>query len=44
MGPLGIVSRVFPDSFGSIFTYCCLNNPKAPGQVDLESLIQLRNL
>ncbi|EMK10681.1 MULTISPECIES: type I 3-dehydroquinate dehydratase [Leptospira] len=44
MGSLGIVSRVFPDHFGSIFTYCCLNDPKAPGQVDLESLIRLRNL
>ncbi|WP_078129052.1 type I 3-dehydroquinate dehydratase [Leptospira alexanderi] len=44
MGPLGIISRVFPDSFGSIFTYCCLNEPKAPGQVDLNSLIRLRNL
>ncbi|WP_061223642.1 type I 3-dehydroquinate dehydratase [Leptospira weilii] len=44
MGPLGIISRVFPDSFGSIFTYCCLNQPKAPGQVDLNSLIRLRNL
>ncbi|MDI7221548.1 type I 3-dehydroquinate dehydratase [Leptospira santarosai] len=44
MGPLGIISRVFPDSFGSIFTYCCLNEPKAPGQVDLSSLIRLRNL
>ncbi|AXR59955.1 type I 3-dehydroquinate dehydratase [Leptospira mayottensis] len=44
MGPLGIISRAFPDSFGSIFTYCCLNEPKAPGQVDLNSLIRLRNL
>ncbi|UOG48798.1 type I 3-dehydroquinate dehydratase [Leptospira noguchii] len=44
MGPLGVVSRIFPDSFGSIFTYCCLNNPKAPGQVDLDSLLRLRNL
>ncbi|EMJ98223.1 type I 3-dehydroquinate dehydratase [Leptospira alstonii] len=44
MGPMGVISRVFPESFGSLFTYCCLNAPKAPGQVDLNSLIRLRNI
>lgn len=42
MGTLGILSRVYPESFGSIFTYCCLEEPKAPGQVDLDSLFRLR--
>ncbi|AOP32439.1 3-dehydroquinase [Leptospira tipperaryensis] len=42
MGTLGILSRVYPEAFGSIFTYCCLNEPKAPGQVDLNSLLKLR--
>ncbi|TGM08870.1 type I 3-dehydroquinate dehydratase [Leptospira barantonii] len=43
MGQMGVISRVFPDSFGSIFTYCCLTEPKAPGQVDINSLLELRN-
>ncbi|MCG6166271.1 type I 3-dehydroquinate dehydratase [Leptospira sanjuanensis] len=43
MGPMGVISRVFPDFFGSIFTYCCLTEPKAPGQVDLNSLHRLRS-
>ncbi|WP_010573108.1 type I 3-dehydroquinate dehydratase [Leptospira kmetyi] len=44
MGQMGVISRVFPDSFGSIFTYCCWTEPKAPGQVDINSLLKLRNL
>ncbi|MDV6234051.1 type I 3-dehydroquinate dehydratase [Leptospira ellisii] len=43
MGPMGVVSRIFPERFGSYFTYCCLTEPKAPGQVDLESWIRLRD-
>lgn len=43
MGQMGVISRVFPDSFCSVFTYCCLTEPKAPGQVDVESLLKLRN-
>nr|WP_232371489.1 type I 3-dehydroquinate dehydratase [Leptospira ainazelensis] len=42
MGTLGILSRVYPEFFGSNFTYCCLDEPKAPGQVDLKSLLKLR--
>ncbi|MBM9576811.1 type I 3-dehydroquinate dehydratase [Leptospira sp. 201903070] len=42
MGTMGILSRVYPELFGSIFTYCCLDEPKAPGQVDLKSLLKLR--
>ncbi|RHX92145.1 type I 3-dehydroquinate dehydratase [Leptospira stimsonii] len=43
MGTIGMLSRIYPESFGSAFTYCCLEEPKAPGQVDLKSLFQLRN-
>ncbi|XDD50281.1 type I 3-dehydroquinate dehydratase [Leptospira sp. WS92.C1] len=43
MGPMGVISRVFPEAFGSFFTYCCLKEPKAPGQIDLYSLIRLKD-
>ncbi|TGK28038.1 type I 3-dehydroquinate dehydratase [Leptospira gomenensis] len=43
MGPMGIVSRIFPERFGSYFTYCCLAEPKAPGQVDIKSWNRLRS-
>lgn len=43
MGEAGIISRVFGDEFGSGFTYCCLNEPKAPGQVPIDLFYKLRS-
>lgn len=42
MGESGKEFRIFPEKIGSQFTYCCLGEPKAPGQVDLESLLTKR--
>ncbi|MCC6274862.1 MAG: type I 3-dehydroquinate dehydratase [Leptospiraceae bacterium] len=38
MGEIGAVSRIFGDQFGSILTYCCLNSPKAPGQISIAAM------
>ncbi|PKA17671.1 type I 3-dehydroquinate dehydratase [Leptospira haakeii] len=42
MGESGKEFRIFPERIGSQFTYCCLGEPKAPGQVDLETLLSKR--
>ncbi|TGL34348.1 type I 3-dehydroquinate dehydratase [Leptospira koniambonensis] len=42
MGESGKEFRIFPEKIGSQFTYCCLGEPKAPGQVDLETLLSKR--
>lgn len=42
MGESGKEFRIFPEKIGSQFTYCCLGAPKAPGQVDLETLLSKR--
>lgn len=44
MGDIGILSRLFPDKSGSLFTYLCLDEPKAPGQIRLEDLIKFRKM
>lgn len=40
MGPLGEVTRVLPEGFGSVFTYASLEKGKeaAPGQLDVATL------
>lgn len=43
MGEFGKLSRVFGDSFGSLATYLCFKTPKAPGQIQLEKFLSLRN-
>lgn len=42
MGEMGILSRVFGDQFGSSFTYMTLGEPKAPGQIPVETFRKLR--
>ena len=44
MGEIGLIGRVFPDKFGSEFTYCCLSKPKAPGQISVENYYNLRKI
>ncbi|WP_342776454.1 type I 3-dehydroquinate dehydratase [Leptospira langatensis] len=43
MGEEGQEYRIFPERIGSQFTYCCLGKPKAPGQVDLKTLLEKRS-
>lgn len=42
MGELGIMSRVFGDHFQSSYTYMTLGEPKAPGQISVETFKKLR--
>lgn len=42
MGEEGAEFRIFPEKIGSDFTYSCLGSPKAPGQVDLQTLLKKR--
>ncbi|NCN10501.1 MAG: type I 3-dehydroquinate dehydratase [Leptospira sp.] len=42
MGEAGIVSRVFGESYGSSFTYITIGEPKAPGQIPLDTFRKLR--
>ena len=42
MGEIGVYSRLFGDRFGSIATYCCTEKPRAPGQVNVSTLLKIR--
>ncbi|MCZ8341558.1 MAG: type I 3-dehydroquinate dehydratase [Leptospira sp.] len=42
MGEQGIISRVFGDKYNSSFTYMTLGEPKAPGQISVETFKKLR--
>ncbi|MDF3822452.1 type I 3-dehydroquinate dehydratase [Leptospira sp. 96542] len=42
MGELGIISRIFGDNFHSSYTYLTLGEPKAPGQIAIETFKKLR--
>ncbi|MDX1960441.1 MAG: type I 3-dehydroquinate dehydratase [Leptospiraceae bacterium] len=42
MGKEGVVSRIYPEKFGSKFTYCCIEEPRAPGQVKASELESIR--
>lgn len=42
MGETGILSRVFGDHYGSSFTYMTIGEPKAPGQIPVETFKKLR--
>lgn len=42
MGESGILSRVFGDYFKSSYTYMTLGEPKAPGQISIETFKKLR--
>ncbi|MBP9887727.1 MAG: type I 3-dehydroquinate dehydratase [Leptospiraceae bacterium] len=42
MGEIGVYSRLFGDRFGSIATYCCTGKPRAPGQVNVSTLLKIR--
>ncbi|MCE9501740.1 MAG: type I 3-dehydroquinate dehydratase [Leptospira sp.] len=42
MGPLGIISRIAGDSFGSCFSYCSIGEPRAPGQVSVKTFLKFR--
>lgn len=42
MGEEGKEFRIFPERIGSDFTYSCLGEPKAPGQIDLQTLLRKR--
>ncbi|TGM76012.1 type I 3-dehydroquinate dehydratase [Leptospira levettii] len=42
MGELGIISRVFGDKFNSSFTFMTLGEPKAPGQISVDTFKKLR--
>lgn len=44
MGAEGMYSRIFADRFGSCMTYCCLDEPKAPGQIKALDLKRIRIL
>jgi 3-dehydroquinate dehydratase-1 len=43
MGEAYAFSRIFADYYGSDFTYCCIEEPRAPGQVKALDLISLRH-
>ncbi|EPG73037.1 putative 3-dehydroquinate dehydratase, type I [Leptospira fainei serovar Hurstbridge str. BUT 6] len=43
MGERGRKDRIFPEGLGSRFTYTCLGEPKAPGQINLKTLLHERN-
>ena len=38
MGPLGVISRVCGQSFGSAATFGAVNGASAPGQMEVEEL------
>lgn len=42
MGESGIISRVFGDQYGSSFTYMTIGEPKAPGQITIDTFKKLR--
>lgn len=42
MGDMGMISRILADKFGSAYTYTCLGNPLAPGQMEAETIFQIR--
>ncbi|MCZ8154900.1 MAG: type I 3-dehydroquinate dehydratase [Leptospira sp.] len=42
MGESGIISRVFGDYFNSSYTYMTLGDPKAPGQISVDTFRKLR--
>ena len=44
MGERGIYSRIFGDMYGSILTYACLNEPRAPGQIKAKDIRKFRTL
>lgn len=44
MGEFGIFSRLFGDQFGSSFTYACISNPRAPGQIQASKIREIRTL
>jgi len=43
MGESGIISRVFGDYFSSSYTYMTLGEPKAPGQISIDTFRKLRS-
>ncbi|PJZ71048.1 3-dehydroquinase [Leptospira perolatii] len=44
MGEFGKEFRIFPEKIGSDFTYACLQNAKAPGQVSLNEILKQRSV
>jgi 3-dehydroquinate dehydratase I len=44
MGERGIYTRIFGDLFGSSFTYACLDEPRAPGQIKGIDLLKFRKI
>jgi 3-dehydroquinate dehydratase-1 len=42
MGATGLVSRVYGDQYGSSYTYSTIGEPKAPGQITVETFRKLR--
>lgn len=44
MGERGVYSRIFGDLFGSSYTYACLNEPRAPGQIKARDIKKFRIL
>lgn len=42
MGELGILSRVYGDHYHSSYTYMTIGEPKAPGQISIETFKKLR--
>lgn len=42
MGEVGVLSRIFGDKYGSNYTYTSLGEPKAPGQISVETFKKLR--
>lgn len=43
MGEIGSLSRAFGDKFGCSYSYACLEEPKAPGQITMEMYYKLRH-
>lgn len=41
MGPLGVISRIAGEAFGSAMTFASLGQESAPGQIPLEDLTQI---
>jgi 3-dehydroquinate dehydratase-1 len=44
MGERGIYTRIFGDLFGSSFTYACLDEPRAPGQIKGIDILKFRKI
>lgn len=41
MGEKGIISRIFSPLFGGFFTFTSLDEPTAPGQINIDDMLKI---